>query len=58
MKTVYFGFYFGSTINLLVYSQALSEDLFFQLAVLRQPCIFLRLKSLVCEIVMKIAVKN
>ena len=50
--------YFGSTINLPIYSQTLSEDLFYQLAVLQRPCIFLRIKSLVCEMIMKIAVKN
>ena len=50
--------YFGSTINLLIYLQTLSEDLFFQLAVLQRPCIFLGFKSLVCEIIMKIAVNN
>ena len=50
--------YFGSTVYLLIYSQTLFEGLFYQLAVLQWPCIFLRLKSLVCEIIMKIAVKN
>ena len=50
--------YFGSTINLLIYSQTLSEDLFFQLAVPQRPYIFPRLKSLLCEIIMKIEVKN
>ena len=53
MKTVYFvSIYFSGTINLLIYSQTLSEDLFFQLAVLQRPCIFLRLKSLACEMIM------
>ena len=34
------------------------EDLFYQLTVLQWPCIFLRVKSLVCEVFMKIALKT
>ena len=51
--------YVSTTINLLICSQTMSEELFFQLAVLPQPYIFLRLTLLlVYEIILKIAVKS